>query len=222
MPGNLVIYGGGGFAREVDAALDGRWNVLGYIDDARTPDAIPGRPLLGDFDAFAAWLDSEAAPERVGVFIAIGNIPVHAKLTARLEALGERVTFPSIVHADATIGPRVKIARGAYVGAGARLTADVTIGDFALINVNTVVAHDSAIGERSQVNPGAVINGQVRVGSGVVVGAGAVLMPRIEVGDGAIVGLGAVAGANVPEGATVVGNPGRVLRKKAPADAKTS
>jgi sugar O-acyltransferase (sialic acid O-acetyltransferase NeuD family) len=208
----LLIYGCGGFGREVAAAVRAAGRTpAGFIDDG-SRGAHAGVPVLGDLAAARAWIERQSL-ERIEVFIAVGSIAVHHKLTERVMALGARVELPSIIHPAATIdAASVRMGRGCYIGAGARLTADVTLGDFVLVNVNTVLAHDVVVGDRTQINPGAVVNSQVRVGCEVVVGAGAVLLPRITVGDGAVLGLGAVAGANVPAGATVVGNPGRILR----------
>ncbi len=210
----LLIYGCGGFGREIAAAAraSGR-TPAGFIDDAGSVGERAGVPILGDFAAARTWIERSSS-ELIELFIAVGNIPVHRQLTERIAGLGPRVRFATIVHPAATLDERsVSLGTGCYVGAGARLTADVTLGDFVLVNVNAVLAHDVVVGERTQINPGAVINGQVRVGREVVIGAGAVLLPRIQVGDGAVVALGAVAAIDVPTGATIVGNPGRILRQ---------
>lgn len=52
------------------------------------------------------------------------------------------------------------------------------------------------------------------VASGVVVGAGAKILGPITVGEGARVGSNAVVTRDVPSGATVVGIPGRIVRKR--------
>lgn len=51
----------------------------------------------------------------------------------------------------------------------------------------------------------------VRIGSSVWIGGGAIILPGITIGDEAIVGAGSVVTRNVPAGATVAGNPARVL-----------
>jgi serine O-acetyltransferase len=49
------------------------------------------------------------------------------------------------------------------------------------------------------------------VGDDVHIGAYAILLGPITVGEGAVIGAGAVVTRSVPAGATVVGNPGRVV-----------
>ena len=46
-----------------------------------------------------------------------------------------------------------------------------------------------------------------------MIGAGAVLVGGIKIGDGAKIGAGAVVCTDVPEGATVVSQPSRILEK---------
>jgi len=53
------------------------------------------------------------------------------------------------------------------------------------------------------------------LGDRVSVGTGAILLGPITIGDDAVIGAGAVVVRDVPAGATVVGNPGRILPAKA-------
>ena len=46
------------------------------------------------------------------------------------------------------------------------------------------------------------------------IAAGAILLAGIVVGENAVVGAGAVAGTDVPDGAVMLGNPGRVVSKR--------
>lgn len=52
-----------------------------------------------------------------------------------------------------------------------------------------------------------------RVKKGASIGAGAVILPGVIIGKNAMIGAGAVVTKNVPDGATVVGNPARAVRK---------
>jgi len=51
----------------------------------------------------------------------------------------------------------------------------------------------------------------VRIGDGVWIGIGAIVLKGVQVGDGARIGAGAVVARDVPPGATVEGNPARVV-----------
>lgn len=213
----LLIYGSGGLGREVAmCARDPRtdFELVGFVDDSQPFGGEVGDvPVIGDFEALA-----ERAGRSAGLllYVAIGNIEVHKKIVSRLADLIVPVTFPNIVHPDATFDEReVTAGVGNYVGPGARLTANVTLGSFNIINLNCVLAHDVVLGDRCQINPGAVLNGQDVLGHEVVIGAGAVVLPRTSVGDGAVVAVGAVVGRDVDPGDTVAGNPARVIRRAA-------
>lgn len=52
------------------------------------------------------------------------------------------------------------------------------------------------------------------VKEGAAIGAGAVIVCGVTIGKGAFVGAGAVVTRDVPDGATVVGNPARILPNK--------
>jgi phosphonate metabolism protein (transferase hexapeptide repeat family) len=55
---------------------------------------------------------------------------------------------------------------------------------------------------------------RVVLGPDVWIGHGAILMPGVSVGAGAIIGSGSVVTKNVPDYAIVVGNPGKVIRRR--------
>jgi acetyltransferase EpsM len=52
----------------------------------------------------------------------------------------------------------------------------------------------------------------VTVREGTHVGAGAIIIPGVTVGKWAVIGAGSVIIRDVPDFATVVGNPGRVVK----------
>jgi acetyltransferase EpsM len=69
------------------------------------------------------------------------------------------------------------------------------------------VGHDSKIGDFSSVMPLAAISGNVNVGESCLIGAQSAILQGTTVGKGCVVGMGAVVVHNVPDGATVMGNP---------------
>lgn len=102
---------------------------------------------------------------------------------------------------DVVIGDRVTLKSGVYLWDGIRIEDDVFVGP------NATFTNDRV--PRSRRHPESFPHTIVR--SGASIGANATLLPGIEIGEGAMVGAGAVVTKNVPAGATVVGNPARIL-----------
>ena len=101
------------------------------------------------------------------------------------------------IHPGATIGRRVFIDHGMGVVVG----ETATIGDGCLIYKGVNLGGTSLA--RTKRHP--------QLGQNVVVGANACILGAIDIGDGARIGSGSVVVRPVPESATVVGVPGRIV-----------
>ncbi|MGC9000652.1 DapH/DapD/GlmU-related protein, partial [Caldisericum sp.] len=64
------------------------------------------------------------------------------------------------------------------------------------------------------VAPGVHTGGSVFIGEGTLLGIGSSIIPGIKIGKWAVIGAGSVVIRDVPDYATVVGNPGKVIRIK--------
>jgi len=107
------------------------------------------------------------------------------------------------IHPGAKIGRRFFIDHGMGVVIGE--TAEV--GDDVLMYMGTVLGGTSL--EKKKRHP--------TIEDGVVIGAGSILLGPIIVGSGAKVGAGSVVVRSVPQGATVVGVPGRIAEPECPS-----
>lgn len=101
------------------------------------------------------------------------------------------------IHPGATIGRRFFIDHG----------MGVVIGETSVIGDDCTLYHGVTLGGTSW-NKG---KRHPTLGRGVVIGAGAKVLGPIELGDGARVGSNAVVVKDVPNGATAVGIPARIL-----------
>lgn len=82
--------------------------------------------------------------------------------------------------------------------------------------MGALIAHESKIGHSVFIAHACSISGCVEIGDGCFIGTNATLLPRIKIGKWATIGAGAVVTKDVPDYATVVGNPARVIRLSDP------
>jgi sugar O-acyltransferase (sialic acid O-acetyltransferase NeuD family) len=118
----------------------------------------------------------------------------------------------SLIDPTAVVARSATFAAGAYINAGAIVAAGVRAGVGCLINRGASIGHHCEIDDYVTIGPGAITAGGCQFRSGAFLGAGAVVAPQVAIGPNAVIGAGAVVVEDVPEGAVVIGNPGRVLR----------
>lgn len=122
------------------------------------------------------------------------------KLLARWLAFVARWLTHVDIHPGATIGRRFFIDHG----------AGVVIGETAEIGDDVTLYHGVTLGGTSW-------NKEKRhptLGNGVLVGAGAKILGPVRLGDHVRVGANSVVNTHVPSCCTVVGIPGRIVRRK--------
>lgn len=120
-----------------------------------------------------------------------------AKFSARVVSHLNRFVTGIELHPGATLGRRVVIDHGMGIVIG----ETATVGDDCLLYKGVVLGGVSL--HRTKRHP--------QLGPGVVVGSNACILGAIEIGAGARIGSGSVVVRAVPENATVVGVPARVI-----------
>lgn len=83
----------------------------------------------------------------------------------------------------------------------------IVVSNQARIGSNATIFQQVTIGVKSLSVPGAPT-----IGDRVFIGAGAKLIGPIKIGSNVTIGANAVVTKDIPDGATVVGNPGRVIK----------
>lgn len=140
--------------------------------------------------------------------ISVGSNPLREQLVNQLASSS---FSKALVHSSAQISEETEILEGSVVMPLAVINASTKIGKHGIINSGAVIEHDCRIGDFVHISPKACICGGVSIGKGTHVGAGAVVIPNLKIGSNCVIGAGAVILKDVPDGAKVVGNPGKKL-----------
>ena len=166
----------------------------------------PSAPELQvELEACAAWLAryNAAMGEPAQVW--------HRLLQERLGAVGEHAMLRPPFYCD--YGFNIRVGANVFMNYNCVIldTALVTIGDDTRIGPAVQIytadhPRDPAL-RRSGLEQGVAVT----IGKNVWIGGGAIVLPGVTIGDDAIVGAGSVVTRDVPAGATVVGNPAKVV-----------
>jgi sugar O-acyltransferase (sialic acid O-acetyltransferase NeuD family) len=206
---NLVIVGASGFGREIlqwvkDCNENGQsWKVKGFIDDnAQALDSIHcDKEIIGSIKSYEVQEDDYFA-------IAIAIPRTKKTVIELLSARGAK--FATIIHPSAIIGEYCTLGEGLIVTPRAKISPNVTIGNFVTI-LGSGIGHDAVISDYCTITGNCSINGHVELGEGAFIGSNACIAPGKRIGAWAYVGMGSMVISNVKPGTKVMGNPAKKI-----------
>lgn len=153
----------------------------------------------------------------------IQRIAPDVKLGKNVRIFGFTNLYGCEIGDDVKVGTFVEIQKGAKIGNRCKISSHsficegVTLEDEVFIGHNVVFTNDRY--------PRATADGKLQteadwtciptlVKRGASIGSGAVLLCGITIGENALVGAGSVVTKDVPAGATVAGNPARIVKPR--------
>jgi sugar O-acyltransferase (sialic acid O-acetyltransferase NeuD family) len=208
---NIIIYGAGGFGREVYCwlrdyqSLLSDINFVGFLDDGYDLGNIP---VLREL-YLGKGLDWVIKDNEYFI-VAIGQVQPKKCIVDYLRRSG--ANFFNFIHPSALIGERVNIGNGNIICPGCIFTTDISIGDHNLFNMYSTIGHDVIIGSNNIFSAHNDITGHVTIGNDNFFGSRVSVLPGKAVGDNNKVSAGSVLFRSIKNDLLVMGNPAKTYK----------
>jgi acetyltransferase EpsM len=205
----IWIIGAGGYARCIADAIR-----------SRSPNGVAGLVIRPGEQV--TWYDGEVITEpefmaRSGgarVSIGVGDNAARETVASKLLAARSGLSFPVVVHRDATISPYASLDVGSVVLARTVVNPCARVGAHVSLYTGSIVEHDCVVEDYVTLAPAANLGGTVRIGARSFIGLGASILHGVGVGCDVVIGAGAVVTQPLEDCTIAVGMPARVVRTR--------
>lgn len=208
----IAILGAGGHAVSIaETAASAGFVVRCFIEDNPRAVSLLGVPIVR---SVPAGFVSDG-----GVFaVAIGDNSVRQRVATQWQKQVDGASFPSLVHATASVSRYASLAEGSVVLQGAIVGSKARVGRFCIMNTGASIDHDCVLNDFSSLAPRAVTGGDVTVGTRSAVGIGAVVKHGVTIGNDVVVGANSYVNQDVPNLVVAYGSPAKVVRSRRSSD----
>ncbi|MEI7676092.1 MAG: acetyltransferase [Bacteroidales bacterium] len=211
---DIVIYGAGGFGREIASLIKTinldtpTWRLVGFIDDG-LPLATKNRygEVIGDGDCLN-MMETE-----ISVFLAIANPAHRQSIVERIT--NKNINWPNLIAPDVKMLDQdsLQIGKGNIIFYSCRISCDVSIGDFNLMNSLVSFGHDVGIGSYNVLMPSTRISGETTIGNGNFFGVNSLVLQGLKIGSNTRIGAASVVMRNTKDNFLYFGNPARMIKE---------
>ncbi len=209
----VLIYGAGGFAREVAWLIESCQNngqaikAVGFIDDnhEKHGQEINGLTVLGLEQAKALF-------PMASFTVAVGSSSIREKLTKKAIEMG--FSEITLIHPRTEASRFIEYGEGSVICAGSMLTTNIILGRGVQINLNCTVGHDVIMDDFVTLAPGVCVSGCVHIKKGAYIGTAASIIngtidKPLVIGEGAVIGAAACVTRDIPANVVAVGIPAK-------------
>lgn len=213
MKQKLLIIGAGNIGGFIsyNIADFGDYQILGFLDDdtAKIGKSLYGHPVLASISEIDAYLNEDP----IAVVIGIANPIVKQKISHDLER--KKVVFPNFISPNVWLSKKTQLGKGIILYPGVSVNYECEISDFVIMNMNCAIGHNCKLDACATLAPGVNLAGFTHVKECADVGIGATTIQGVSIGKQSRIGGQTMVLKDVPDGATAVGNPARIIRESA-------
>lgn len=211
---DIAIYGFGGYGREIASIIKSintvkpTWNILGFFDDDQSKLGLENEygKVLGGID-FVNSYDKE-----LSVVMAIASPNVLEKIITNIN--NPNLSFPNIIAPTVFFFDKetFNIGYGNVICHHCRVSTDVTMGNFNLINGCCSFGHDVKLGNYNMMQPETRVSGETTIGNKNFFGVRCTILQGLKIGNKTRIGAGSFIIRKTKDGQTYFGNPAKMLK----------
>lgn len=211
---DIAIYGFGGYGREIASIIKSinivkpTWNIIGFFDDDQSKLGLENEygKVLGGID-FVNSYDKE-----LSVVMAIASPNVLEKIITNIN--NPNLSFPNIIAPTVFFFDKetFNIGYGNVICHHCRVSTDVTMGNFNLINGCCSFGHDVKLGNYNMMQPETRVSGETTIGNKNFFGVRCTILQGLKIGNETRIGAGSFIIRKTKDGQTYFGNPAKMLK----------
>lgn len=209
----IAIYGFGGFGREVASIIkqinekQHIWDIIGYFDDGvKVGTKNNYGEVLGNLESLNAW------HKPIAVVFAIASPVIVRRLVSKIS--NPNVSFPNIIAPTVFYFDKESFSagKGNVIGHHVRISCNVKMNDFNIINGMVSFGHDVQLGNFNMMQPETRLSGETSIGDGNFFGVRSLVLQGLKIGNDTRIGVGSVVMRHTKDGKTYFGNPAKIMR----------
>lgn len=209
---DIAIYGFGGFGREVACVIKAinqkspKWNLIGYFDDTHQPGESNSYGIvLGGLDT----LNNYNKP--LSIVVAIATPIIVQSIISKIN--NKKITYPNIIAPNVLFFDEgsFQIGIGNIITFGSRISCNVSIGNFNLLNGCVSLGHDVVLGDYNMLQPETRISGNTIIGNLNFFGVRSLVLQGLKIGNQVKVGTSSVIMRKTKDGKTYFGCPAKII-----------
>ncbi len=207
----VIIFGAKGLGKvALDIFRSNEVVVYGFLEEdaALHNIEIDFIPVLGspDDDGFLKLIG-----QKCDAFVTSDDSRYNRSLVTMLHEK-RHVTPVNAIHYQSYVSASAELGYGNLINAGTNIGAGVRIGGNNIFHAQVTLDYDVHISDYVQVGAGSIIGAGATIREGAFIGTGSIIVSGITIGRNARIGAGSVVVETVPDGATVFGNPAKIVK----------